>query len=187
MSKKFLLPFIFFSLLVHLLVIGFTFQIDLPERKKANKVINVEIKSVQDTDKPFRQKVQRPLLPKIKKNRETSLLREASVDLGKPGGVYEKYLDRLRRKIERFWLYPPGALAKRVEGEAVIRFSINAKGGLAESLVVSSSGSALLDEGALDSVRNAAPFEPLPAAYNLSFLHITATFSYRIATAQARY
>jgi protein TonB len=180
MNRKFLILFIFFSLAIHTLVIAVALRVDLPAKTNADKVINIEIKSSKDIENPHREKGSRPLLPKINDCREAGFSREASVDLGKPGGAYEAYLHQIRSKIERFWSYPPQALAERREGNAVIRFSINAKGVLADSVVISSSGNVLLDEGALASIRTAAPFEPLPADYNLSFLHITATFSYQI-------
>ena len=180
MNRKFLVRFIFFSLLVHTLVIAVVFHVDIPEKKDIDKVINVEIKSPKDAENPRRERRSPPLLPAIDGYRKAGLSREASVDLEKPGGAYEGYLRKIRGKIERFWSYPPQALAEKREGSAVIKFSINARGVLADSVVILTSGSILLDEGALASIRNASPFEPLPADYNLSLLHITATFSYRI-------
>ena len=59
-------------------------------------------------------------------------------------------------------------------------FTIDADGKLDRFHVTSSSGSAVLDEGALSVVLSAAPFAPLPAAFHLSRLHITASFRYRI-------
>ncbi|OQC55293.1 MAG: Gram-negative bacterial tonB protein [Deltaproteobacteria bacterium ADurb.Bin022] len=58
--------------------------------------------------------------------------------------------------------------------------SIDADGRLAAATLVSSSGSADLDNGALGVVQEAAPYEPLPEIYNLSRLHIIASFNYKI-------
>jgi TonB family protein len=77
-------------------------------------------------------------------------------------------------------LTPQEALSRKTEGNAVIRFTINASGALAGYYVTSTSGSPVLDEGALTVVRAAAPYAPLPAAFQLARLHITATFSYRM-------
>jgi len=63
----------------------------------------------------------------------------------------------------------------------VIRFTIDANGSLSGYDVMTTSGSAILDQGALAVVKAAAPYAPLPAEYNLSRLHITATFSYRMS------
>ena len=46
--------------------------------------------------------------------------------------------------------------------------SIDANGSLAGVTLISSSGYADLDDGAINVVRAAAPFEPLPEIYNLS-------------------
>jgi TonB family protein len=61
----------------------------------------------------------------------------------------------------------------------VILMSINADGSLSQLLLTSSSGSASLDQGTLDVINAAAPFNPLPAKYELSRLHITASFRYQ--------
>ncbi|MBU4073960.1 MAG: TonB family protein, partial [Proteobacteria bacterium] len=95
-------------------------------------------------------------------------------------GRYEAYLIQIRQKIEQLWSYPPEALSRKTEGNAVIRFTINASGALAGYRILATSGSPLLDRGALTVVRAAAPYAPLPAAFKLARLHITATFSYRM-------
>ncbi len=107
-------------------------------------------------------------------------IREDSVGLQNPGGPYESYLLQIRRKIEGLWSYPPLALSQNQEGETVIRFTIDAGGALDGYYVTSTSGSPILDEGALAVVRAASPFAPLPETFRLSRLHITATFRYRI-------
>ena len=58
--------------------------------------------------------------------------------------------------------------------------SIDADGRLAGAALISSSGYAELDEGAISVVQTAAPFEPLPGNYDLSRLNIVASFHYKI-------
>ncbi len=106
--------------------------------------------------------------------------REDSVALQNPGGPYEPYILQVRRKIESRWAYPPQALLERQEGDTVIRFTIDAGGALSDYYVTSSSGSPQLDEGALAVVRDSSPFAAIPEAFQLSRLHVTATFSYRL-------
>ena len=57
---------------------------------------------------------------------------------------------------------PPKAYDKNEEGVVIVKMSLDAGGNLVEANLVSSSGSALLDDGALGIVKVAAPFEPLP-------------------------
>jgi periplasmic protein TonB len=180
MSRRFLVFFIFFSFVIHVFFIAIAFRVSPPVKKQADKIINVEIKPSRDIPRSVAQIAPLQVLSEINHVPKAKPFREASVDLGEPGGANDAYLRKIRRKIESLWLYPPRALSERREGSAVIRFSINAGGALADSAVISSSGSVLLDEGALAGVRRSAPFDPLPADSQLSLLHITATFSYRL-------
>ncbi len=180
MKKKFLILFMLFSLAAHALVIALSLRIDMPAVTQNDKVMKIDLKTLKDTETPRIARKEKPALPSPGAYPEGALTREASVGLENPGGPYEAYLLLLRGKIERFWTYPPRALAENREGSAVIRFTIAANGALAGSSVISSSGSTLLDEGALACIKAASPFEPLPPSFNLSLLNVTATFSYRI-------
>jgi len=184
MKKKFLFLFILFSLAIHTLVIGLSLRIDTPAVVHDDPVMKIDLQPPQPKQEPakagfsIRKKYPAPTFSGD--GTEAELAREASVGLENPGGVYEAYLLKIRSRIERRWSYPPQALAEKREGNTVIRFTIEASGSLKGSSVLSSSGSALLDEGALACIRAASPFEPLPPSFNLSLLNITATFSYRI-------
>ncbi len=184
MKKKFLVFFILFSLAVHAFVIALSLHIAAPPQETdIETMLKVELKTAKEIDDIHNTRGKRQVLtppPKQAAKGFDEPLGEASVGLENPGGAYESYLVAIRRRIERLWSYPPAALAENREGSAVIRFTISADGVLVGSSVVSSSGSALLDEGALACIRAAAPFAPLPALFNLSLLNVTATFSYRI-------
>jgi len=177
-AKKFLIPFILASLTGHALVIVLTARIDRSDGPRPEKVMDVELKTPTEVEPP-------PALARTDPAaaaRATAArgYREDSVALQNPGGPYESYLLQIRRKIEGIWSYPSQALSEKREGNAVIRFTIDAGGALTGYYVTSSSGSPILDEGALACVRAASPFAPLPGAFNLSRLHVTATFSYRM-------
>ncbi len=181
MKKKFLFLFVLFSLAVHALVIGLSLRIDMPAVAHDDPVMKIDLQPPQELAKTgFSRQKKYPAPTFSGDGTEAELTREATVGLENPGGVYEPYLLNIRRRIERRWSYPPQALAENREGSAVIRFTIDASGSLKGSSVLSSSGSALLDEGALACIEAASPFEPLPASFNLSLLNVTATFSYRI-------
>ena len=179
MTQKFLILFILASLTGHALVIALTARIDMRNRPRTEKVMNVELKMSKDV---------KPTASTVRKRAETPPVRAAasrvdredSVALQNPGGPYEPYILQVRRKIESRWAYPPQALSERQEGDTVIRFTIDAGGALSDYYVTSSSGSPRLDEGALAVVRDASPFAAIPEAFQLSRLHVTATFSYRL-------
>jgi protein TonB len=177
-AKKFFIPFILASLAGHALVIALTARIDRSGGPRPEKVMNVELKAPTEVEPPPASARSEPVAPAARAMATSD--REDSVALQNLGGPYESYLLQIRRKIEGLWSYPPQALSEKREGNAVIRFTIDAGGALAGYYVTSSSGSLTLDEGALACVRAASPFEPLPGSFNLSRLHVTATFSYRI-------
>jgi TonB family protein len=181
MAKKFLILFILASLAGHALVIALTARIDRRSGPPM-KVMTVELKT-ESAAAPEREPPparSRRTEQAVRKADTPAGYREETVALQNPGGPYESYLLQVRRKIEGLWSYPAQALARKQEGEAVILFTIDAGGALNDYYVTSTSGSPLLDEGALAVVRAASPFEPLPAVFNLSRLHVTAAFRYRI-------
>jgi TonB family protein len=178
--KKFIIPFILASLAGHALVIFLTARIDSRDGPRPVKVMNVELKTAAEVEAP--PSAARGRQAEQTAHGETSAgYREDAVQLQNPGGPYESYLLQIRRRIEGLWSYPAQALSQKQEGEAVIRFTIDASGTLNDYYVTSTSGSQVLDEGALAVVRAASPFAPLPADFKLSRLHVTATFRYRMA------
>jgi TonB family protein len=184
-AKKFFIPFILASLAGHALVIALTARIDGRNSPQPGKVMTVELKTtteVEGPSSPARSGPGEPTAPAARtaKTKTPAGAREDTVFLQKTGGPYESYLIMIRRRIEGLWSYPAQALSEKREGSAVIRFTIDAYGALNDYYITSSSGSPILDEGALAVVQAASPFAPLPAAFHLSRLHVTATFRYRL-------
>jgi TonB family protein len=180
MAKKFLIPFVLVSLAGHALVIALTARIDMKGGPGLEKVMNVELSTAAEAGSPPASGRVQPASQDATTGKMPRSVREDSVSLQNRGGPYEPYLLQIRRKIEGLWSYPPLALSQNQEGETVIRFTIDADGKLDGFYVTSTSGSPVLDEGALSVVLSAAPFTPLPETFHLSRLHITATFRYRI-------
>lgn len=73
-----------------------------------------------------------------------------------PGQV----VSRLRRSLS----YPSQARRQRITGEVHVAFTIAANGGVTGVRIVRSSGHAILDEAALQTVQRAAPFPAIPSA-----------------------
>ena len=76
------------------------------------------------------------------------------------------------------------AIRQREEGTTVIKFTINRDGSLAESWIITTSGSELLDRGAISVIKSARSFAPIPANLNLTRLHIIADFVYEYPARQ---
>lgn len=72
------------------------------------------------------------------------------------------YRTRIRQAVDEHKHYPRMARRLELEGRVVVAFTVEADGRLAGVRVVESSGSELLDEAALEAVRQAAPFPPFP-------------------------
>lgn len=105
---------------------------------------------------------------------------EDTVNLNEPNSVYTPYLQKIKSRINGAWLYPRQAYAAREEGVTVAQFSVDRSGSLLAHSISLSSGSKLLDGGAIEAIRAAAPYEPMPKEMQLSRLNIVATFVYKI-------
>lgn len=78
--------------------------------------------------------------------------------------VLAEYLDVWRRRVERIGTlnFPERFRGNRAGGRPTLEVAIDKDGRLADIVVRRSSGDAALDQAALDILRMAAPFDPLP-------------------------
>ncbi len=81
---------------------------------------------------------------------------------GSSSGAAASYEQVLARWIDRFKIYPPVARRRREEGQVLVRVRIARSGRLLGESLARSTEYPMLDRAALDSVRRAAPFPPLP-------------------------
>lgn len=179
-ATKFIIPFVLASIAGHALVLALTTRIDMSGGARPDKVLKVELKTEEEVETPP---------PPARKERPVQIqsaatipdgYREETVALQNPDSRFESYLRPISRKINSLWTYPPQAITDKLEGTAVIRFTIDARGVLKGNRIESSSGSPILDEGALAVVRAASPFAPLPAALRLTRLNLIAEFHYKL-------
>jgi len=73
------------------------------------------------------------------------------------------YPGKIVRKLRHALRYPNSAAIRRLRGIAEVGFVVSSGGGVGSIQVVTSSGSPILDKAALEAVRRAAPFPPIPA------------------------
>ena len=79
-----------------------------------------------------------------------------------PGNAaVSNYPGKIASKLRRALKYPKSAVSGR-GGEAQVAFTVQADGSATSIRVVSSSGSPVLDQAAVDAVRRASPFPPIP-------------------------
>ncbi|HEX2719342.1 MAG TPA: TonB family protein [Candidatus Deferrimicrobium sp.] len=98
--------------------------------------------------------------------------------LNAPEVQYISYFASIKRKIELVWQYPYEAAAAGIQGELTLDFVIARSGAVNSIELVRSSGSKILDDEALRSIRKAAPFDPIPAEYKIPSLQIRGRFVY---------
>lgn len=78
--------------------------------------------------------------------------------------LVSEYRSAVRRKLRQSAEYSNTARWSGMYGTTVVRFVVQAGGEVSATQVVRSSGNVILDEAALDAIRRAAPFPPIPAA-----------------------
>jgi len=98
--------------------------------------------------------------------------------LNAPEVQYISYFASIKRKIELVWQYPYEAAVAGIQGELTLDFVIARSGTINSIELVRGSGSKILDEEAIRSIRKAAPFDPIPAQYKIPSLQIRGRFVY---------
>jgi len=181
MSKKILIISILISFTSHVFVLYLTGFADWRGKTRKEDVLTISLKEpMADMEKKQEEKKEAKPYHKDEENiNNHRMKREETVDLGSSDVKYVSYLRKIKRQIEVIWIYPQAALELEEEGTAIVKFSISETGAILASGIVESSGSNYLDQGALDVVRSAAPYDPLPKEFQLSQLNIVARFQYK--------
>ncbi len=106
--------------------------------------------------------------------------REATISISTQSIKYASYLEHIKNKIQNVWVYPIEAARTGQQGKLLVLFSIDKSGDLVRLKLIRSSGYPLLDNAALEAIRDASPFPPLPRRFHLDVLNIYATFEYEL-------
>lgn len=180
-SKKLMLWPVIISIVVHVALISLSSLIDLRDNVKAAEVFTVKIEEPEEKvpakkKEPAKNEKKPEPVNQKQATAPRDGWREDTVDLGSADTKYAGFLGIIKKKIQPVL----DAFENKDEGIVVVKMSIDADGSLAQTVLMSSSGSVDLDEETLRIVRKAAPFGKLPAHYDLSRLHITASFRYRV-------
>jgi len=182
-SRKILTLCVIISLTSHLVIISLAGLVELRGKPKMQEVLTVDLSEPmpEPKEKPKDDKDQKET-PAPRNNPDSTsgaaAVREDTVSLSSADERYVPYLRKIKRRIDQTWSYPRKAIQQREEGTTVIKFTINRDGTLADSWIITTSGSELLDKGAISVIKAARSFEPIPANLNLTRLHIIADFVY---------
>ncbi len=104
----------------------------------------------------------------------------AKPDIDLTGDALQNFARAVRRKIESSKKYPVSAQTAEIEGRAGVRMTIMKDGRLKKVEIMKSSGYEILDRAALKSVRDAAPFPPIPQKVKRDELEMSITLVFKI-------
>ena len=89
----------------------------------------------------------------------------AVTDFGDTKQTFSEFLRIVRERIKEFQRFPP-RVSKLEEGStATIRFTLYKDGTIRDPIILTSSGSRVLDNAALSAVENAEPYPPFPDSH----------------------
>jgi protein TonB len=108
-----------------------------------------------------------------------SLQAEPDMDLAED--ALQRFFSTIRRKIESKKKYPAAAQKAEIEGRAGVRMTILKDGQLEKAEIEESSGYDILDRAALRSVREAAPFPPIPEAARLDKVNVSIHLVFKLS------
>lgn len=121
--------------------------------------------------------------PTITNQDPQPLLRKRTISAASHLAQDEDYLTRWQNYVEQFGNehYPEEAMKNNIRGNLRLLVAINQDGSIHEIHLRESSGSTLLDNSAIEIVKKAAPFEPLPKeiAEEVEVLEIIRTWQFR--------
>lgn len=180
-SKKIFLWPVIISLVGHVALIAVSSMVDLREKVRAAELFTVQLTEPEPSVEPKQEQKeekkaqeQKPVPSKEEKAADSEAEHEDTVDIGSSDIKYAAYLAGVKKKIWSVWKYDQ----QQEQGTVVIKFTIDASGLLTQAELTSSSGVEMLDQKTIKVIQTAAPFQPLPAQYDLSRLHIIASFRY---------
>ena len=104
----------------------------------------------------------------------------AKPDIDVANDVLQSFARIVRRKIESSKKYPIAAQSAGIEGRVVVRMTLLKDGRLEKAEIAKSSGHEILDKAALQSVRGAVPFPPIPDKVRRNELQMSITLVFRI-------
>lgn len=94
--------------------------------------------------------------------------------------LLNSFMRRFRTNVYNVWNYPAEAAQREQQGTCLLRVTVNRLGNVTDVVLLESSGYKILDEEAMDAVRQGATYGPLPRAYPNEDLKIMAFFQYRL-------
>lgn len=99
---------------------------------------------------------------------------EEKIEDNKP--IQTEYIRKIQKKIRENWNPPAGKNSAKVK----VLFRLNRKGELVSTKIVSNTGSKKLAKECIRTIRDSAPFSPVPNGLSGEFISVEFTFSYNV-------
>jgi periplasmic protein TonB len=142
-------------------------ELEQPVERKEVKEIEPEV-----VEQPLPQQVATLQQESVAAQRESSGVQKRGGDTT----AHTAYLGALRSHLEKHKVNP----RTQIIGTAVVRFTVDANGGIAGRKITKSSGTKALDDAALASIEKAAPFPPIPKTLGQNQLEISVPFKFTV-------
>lgn len=134
----------------------------------------------EDVEELEPEEIEQPLPQQIATIAHESVIamRESSGEEKKGGDstAHRAYLGKLRTHLEHSKVNPRTTLI----GVAVVRLTVKSDGVLLSHRIVKSSGSKVLDNAALASIKGAAPFPPIPSEVGRETVEVSVPFKFSV-------
>lgn len=108
---------------------------------------------------------------------QVAVLEQKAASQSQQGGdatLYRAYLGSLRTQIEKHKVKPKAV----GQGTVVVKFTVNREGAVTQREIVTTSGSASLDEAALLAIEKAAPFPKFPEEFSRQEIVLSIPFRF---------
>jgi periplasmic protein TonB len=100
------------------------------------------------------------------------------LDLDTTNFRFISYFTGLRKAIELVWIYPREAMERGLQGVVYLQMVIEKDGRVSRVRVSKSSGFSVLDDNMIQTIKQAAPFAPLPKGWKKERVLVSGAFSY---------
>jgi len=149
-----------------------------PEKQIVKKQVKPELVKHSEPVKPQVATAQPVAAPIVEPDVAEADITSNSND-GKKDLIRQMYRQLLLKTIAEHKYYPKRARRRHIEGRVEVGFIVKHDGVIENIHVADSSGESVLDKAALDAVRRAGRFEPIPIELGLSSWSFTVPLEYR--------
>lgn len=166
-------------------------KIDVLGEKKKLEEVTKEQKQQFETElkaQPNKIEVVQELKPDFKKPIEEVALKKMELEsvkekvkiLNPANEAMLRYQDMVKQRIEEVRKYPSWAKRQEIEGEVYINFIVLSNGLSRDIKIIRSSGSKILDEEAVETVKRASPFPSIPKEISNSWVQMEVFIVFRL-------